>query len=73
MVEQVFRTALLDDLSFIEEDDSIGHLSGKAKLVGDDDHRLAVFGKLAHITEYGTDQFGIKGGGWFIEEDDFGV
>src|SRR2546423_15295990 len=41
--------------------------------MGDDDHRHAFFGKLAHHLQYLTNQFWIKGRGGFVEKHEFGV
>ena len=48
---------LLDDLAMVHEDDFIGNLAGKSHLMGDDQHRHAVFGQIPHDLKHLCDQF----------------
>ena len=55
------------------EEDTIGHVFGKAHFVGYDDHGHAAFGKLFHNGQYFAHHFGVQSTGRFIEEHDIGV
>src|SRR4051812_22886861 len=46
--EHLLRRGLLGDQALVHEDDPVGNLAGEAHLVGDDEHRHAAAGEVAH-------------------------
>src|SRR6201994_2596194 len=68
VVEDRFRFALLNDDAAVHEDDLVADLAGEADLVGDDEHRPAFLGQLAHRGEDLFDDVGVESGGVLVEE-----
>ena len=72
MVEEIGGGALFDDRALGHEDDAVGDLAREAHLMRDDDHRHAVFRKVAHQIEHLADHLGVERGGRLVEEHDLG-
>ncbi len=62
-----------DDGAVVHEDEGVAGFAGEAHFVGDDDHGHAVGGEVAHDVEDFADEFGVQGGGGFVEEHEFGA
>ena len=67
-IEEFLRCALLDDHAAVHEDDAVRHLPGEAHLVGDDDHRILLFGEALHDAEDLAGDLRVEGRGRLIEE-----
>ena len=72
VVEELIGFAGFDDLSVVHEDDPVGHLTGKAHLMGDHAHGHPLAGQLNHDVQYLTNHFGIQGAGGLVKEHDLG-
>src|SRR4030067_3141766 len=71
--KKFFGCISLYDLTEVHKKNSVGHTLGKTHFVSDDNHGHALLGELDHDIEHFLDHFGIKGGGRFIKEHDFGI
>ena len=67
--EQFLRRLVLLDLAVVDEDDAVGHLTGKAHFVGDHQHGDAGVGQLLHQFQNLAHHFGVKGAGGLVEQD----
>lgn len=67
--EQFLRRLVLLDLAVVDEDDAVGHLAGKAHLVGDHQHGDAGVGQLLHQFQNLAHHFGVEGAGGLVEQD----
>lgn len=68
VLEEHVRGRALDDGAVVHEDYLIGHLAGKAHLVGDAQHRHAVLGEGGDDVEDFLDHFGIEGRSRLVEK-----
>src|SRR5437763_4227020 len=68
IAEDLLWWSLFNDHSFIHEDHMVSHFTGKAHLMGDNDHSHALVGQLTHDFEYLADQFGVEGRGGLVEK-----
>ena len=66
--EELLGGRLLDDRAVGHEEHAVGRLAGEAHLVGDDDHRHAVFGEADHHVEHLVDHLGVERAGRLVEE-----
>ena len=71
--EELLRGLIFLDPALIDEDDSVGHLAGKAHLVGDHQHGDAGVGQLLHQLQHLADHLRVEGGGGLVEQDDIRV
>ena len=62
-----------DDAAFVHEGDLVGDFSGEVEFVGYDEHGHSGLGEVSDDLEDFADEFGVEGGGWFVEEHKFGV
>ena len=67
-VKNCLGRRLFDDLAVGHEDDAVGGLAGEAHLVGDDDHRHAVFGEPHHDVEHLGDHLGVERARRLVEQ-----
>ena len=67
--EQLLRGLVLLDLAVVDEDDAVGHLTGKAHFVGDHQHGDAGVGQLLHQLQHLADHFRIECTGWLIKNE----
>ena len=67
--EQFLRRLVLLDLAVVDEDDAVGHLTGKAHFVGDHQHGDAGVGQLLHQFQNLAHHFGVEGAGGLVEQD----
>src|SRR4051812_4920735 len=54
--EHLLRRCLLRDQALVHEDHAVGDLAGEAHLVGDDEHRHAAAGEVAHHAQDFADE-----------------
>ena len=73
IAEEIFRVVFLDDLTFIHEDDAVGHLAGKAHLMRNHDHSHAVLGQRHHGVQNFLDHLGIEGRCRLVEQHQLGL
>ena len=73
MVKELCGRGLLDDAASVQKKHTVRDGTGKLHLVGDDDHRFALAGQVKHDIQHLTDHLRVKGGGHFVEEQNFGV
>lgn len=72
--ENEFGRPCLDDLTVVKHDDAIRGLSGKAHLMGDNEHgHVPAVREIAQDLEHLTNQLGIEGRRDFIKQHDFGL
>ncbi|TML53751.1 MAG: hypothetical protein E6G21_01675 [Actinobacteria bacterium] len=67
--EEVFGRALLDDPPVVHHHDAVGGLTGKAHLVGDDDHGHPFERKLLHHVQDLADHLRVERARRLVEED----
>ena len=67
--EQLLRGLVLLDLAAVDEDHAVGHLAGKAHLVGDHQHGDAGVGQLLHQLQHLAHHLRVQGAGGLIEQD----
>ena len=67
--EQFLRRLVLLDLAVVDEDDAVGHLAGKAHLVGDHQHGDAGVGQLLHQLQYLAHHLRVQGAGGLVEQN----
>ena len=72
-VKELGRCSFFHDLAAIQKDDAVGNGAGKLHFVGDDDHGLALLGKVQHNVQHLAHHFRIKGSGHFIKQKDLRV
>ena len=70
VLEEVLRGALLDQGAFVEEEQPVRHLPREAHLVGDDEHRHARLGQLAHHVEHFLDHLRVERRRGLVEQHD---
>ena len=68
MGKELLGRSFLHDQAFVHEDDTVGHLLGKAHLVGDDDHGHALSGQVLHDVQHLAHHLRIQRGGGLVEE-----
>ena len=73
MLKNVGGGAFLADDAVGHVDDVARNVAGKGHLVGDDDHRQALFGQLAHDGQHFTDHLRVKGGRRLVEKQHLGL
>ena len=73
MLKNVGGGAFLADDAVGHVDDVARNVAGKGHLVGDDDHRQALFGQLAHDGQYLADHLRVKGGRRLVEKQHLGL
>src|SRR5690606_21338455 len=73
LVQYIARGALLYHHAAINEQHAVGDFARKTHFVSHHDHGHALFGKLAHHAQHISHQFGIEGGGRFVEQDRLGL
>ena len=72
--EEVLRCPLLNDLTVCHEHDPVGHLTGKAHLVGNDHHRdVLLVGQIHHDIQHFLNGLRVQRTGGLIEKDDLGL
>ena len=67
--EQFLRRLILLNLAIVDEDDPVGHLTGKAHFVGDHQHGDAGVCQLLHQLQHLAHHLGVKGAGGLVEQD----
>ena len=67
--EQLLRRLVLLNLAIVDEDDPVGHLAGKAHLMGDHQHGDAGVCQLLHQLQHLAHHLGVKGAGGLVEQD----
>jgi hypothetical protein len=67
-VEHVGGGALLDDPAFVHQEDAVPDLAGELHLVGDDEHRHARLGEVAHDDKHLADELRVERGRDLVEE-----
>ncbi|BCW44858.1 hypothetical protein StoSoilB5_20420 [Arthrobacter sp. StoSoilB5] len=70
VVEEFVGGRHFNNDSLVEEGDFVRHSACEADLVGHNDHRHTVVGKVFHNLEYLADKLGIESRGRFVEEED---
>ena len=53
--------------------DAVGHVAREADLVGDDQHRAALVGELAHDAQHLADELDVERRGRLVEQDQLGL
>src|SRR3954453_4133485 len=71
--EHLLRRGLLRDQALVHEDDPVGDLAGEAHLVGDDEHRHAATGEVAHYAQDLSDEFGVERARHLVEQHCLGA
>ena len=64
------RCSFLNDHTFINEHDPVGHLAGKAHFMGHDHHRHAFLGQGLHDRQHFADHLGVQRGRGLVEQHD---
>ena len=73
VVEELVRRLVFDNLALVEHHDAVGHLPGKAQLVGYGQYRHLRFGQLAHHLQHLFDHLRVQGRGRLVKEHDVGL
>lgn len=72
MIQDLFGGAGFEDAALVEEQDAIGDVAGEGEVVGDEEEGEAVVGEAAEdVTDF-LAEFGVEGGGGFVQEEDPG-
>jgi hypothetical protein len=72
MVQDLFRGAGFEDAPLVEEEDAVGDVAGEVEVVGDEEEGEAVIGEAAEDIADFLAEFGVEGGGGFVEEENLG-
>ena len=73
MGEELRRGPGFHHHAVFHKDHLVGHVAGKAHLVGDDQHGHALVGQRAHDGQHFAGEFGVQRRGGFVEVDDGGA
>ena len=74
VVEELVLGAIFQNAAaHVDEDHAVGHLAGKAHLVGHDHHGHAFVGQLDHHVQHLAHHLGVKRRGGFVEQHHDGV
>jgi hypothetical protein len=73
VADDLVRVSLLDDDAVVHEDHPVRDLAREGHLVGDDDHRHALRGELAHDRQHVADELGVQRRGRLVEEHHLGL
>ena len=73
MVKDLVRSTLLENAAISHEQDSIGNLTGKAHLVGNDQHGHIFTRQLLHNVQNLANHLGVKRRRGLIKEHDLGI
>ena len=60
------------DLAFVQKDQLVGHLAGKAHFVGDHHHGAAFLGQGLHDAQHFGHQLWVQGAGGFVKKHHLG-
>src|SRR5207237_5314263 len=67
--EDEFGRPCLDDLAVVKHDDAVRGLSGKAHLVGNNEHsHVPAVREITQNLEHLTDQLGVKSRSYFVKQ-----
>ena len=73
VLDELPGRAFLHHNAAIHEHDTVGHVTGKMHLVGDDDHGGLAVSKVTQNFQHLAGQFRVKGAGGLVEAEDVRV